>query len=190
MAVQLALGQLSQEAFDMARSQLEAKRRRIQEDKGRLVAKLRSLKELAITAEKVSYVRETMAGRLNIASPEDKRWVLEMLGTRVLMWKDRVEVEIAVPKAVPDAQGVFVSFSPGPPATLRRESAPGPAHPATSRTRNFCPETERRPPGPAKRPFRLPMPDGGTPAASGPARGGSREGLSVHLLHAVTGPEI
>ena len=50
-----------------------------------------------------------------MASPEDRRWALEMLGTRVLLWKDKLEVEIAVPQDIPDSQGPAVFCSPGPP---------------------------------------------------------------------------
>ena len=58
-------------------------------------------------------IREAIRDKLDTASPEEKRWVLEMLSARVLMWKDRLEVEIAVPKERKyDARGVSVTGNP------------------------------------------------------------------------------
>ena len=114
LAMQLVLGKLSQGAYDIARSQLESQRRSINQDRQRLESSLRSHQDITLTPEKVALVRDRVQDKLETASAEEKRWVLEMLNSRVLMWQDKLEVEVAVPTEARE-KGATVSYSPGPP---------------------------------------------------------------------------
>ena len=90
LAMQLALGKLSQDAYDIARGQLESQRKSINEDRQRIELKLRSHQDIILTTEKVALIRNRVEDKLETASSEEKRWVLEMLVlSQPNCWQDR-----------------------------------------------------------------------------------------------------
>ena len=75
---------------------IKAQRTWITEERQRIEAHLASLKGEMVIADDLRRLQERVQGKLVGASPQDKRWVLEMLHTRVLCWPDRLVVEIGI----------------------------------------------------------------------------------------------
>ncbi len=91
-------GLVSDAALDRNASLLRAERNHIQDEIGRQEAELTSLKESQAGVEAIKLLRERMVDKLNSASPEDQRFILEAVDTRVTVKQDKtLEISLGVP---------------------------------------------------------------------------------------------
>ena len=67
----------------------------LSEDIGRIESDLALARQQKASVEAVSAIREQVGARLAGASLDDRRWVMEQLDTKVHIWPDRAEVQIA-----------------------------------------------------------------------------------------------
>ena len=82
---------------------LSARRRWIEEQKERVQRQLDDLERNNISPEAVAELRRRLKGRLQSASAEDNRFVLEALETRVVAQTDGSwELEVQVPREEPE----------------------------------------------------------------------------------------
>ncbi len=82
-------GLVSDVALDRNASLLKAERSHIQDEIGRQEAELTALRESQAGAEAIKLLRERMVDKLNSASPEDRRFILEAVDTRVIVKQDK-----------------------------------------------------------------------------------------------------
>lgn len=87
---------ITEEAFQRQSSLLRSERRWLEEECQRLAERMGRLVTQQATLEHLQMVRRRVAERLHSCGAAERRWVLECLQTRVLVWPDRVLVDIAV----------------------------------------------------------------------------------------------
>ena len=75
-----------------------------QEEIDRQKVTLETLSQSAAALTSIEDLRNRIAGELELATPEDKRWVLRTLGVRGTVTNDGLGIELGVPSqlAVPD----------------------------------------------------------------------------------------
>jgi site-specific DNA recombinase len=97
-------GQVSDEAFNRNSAYLRAERTHHQEEIDRQKVTLETLSQSAEALTSIEDLRNNIAGKLESATPEDKRWVLRTLGFRGTVTNDGLGIELGVPSqlAVPD----------------------------------------------------------------------------------------
>ena len=98
-------GQVSEEAFASASALLKAKRTHLKDESERQQAALATEDESQAALDSLEAIRDRIADRLKAATPEDRRWVLQALATRVTVLCDSLEVSIGVPADVGSGEG-------------------------------------------------------------------------------------
>ena len=97
-------GQVSDEAFNRNSAYLRAEHTHYQEEIDRQKVTLETLSQSAAALTSIEDLRNRIAGKLESATPEDKRWVPRILGVRGTVTNDGLGIELGVPTqlAVPD----------------------------------------------------------------------------------------
>ena len=90
-------GQVSDEAFERQGALLRAERVYYQDEIGRQQAALETYTRTFEALDTVAEVRDRFLDRLDNATVEDRRWVLEALNARVTAMDGRLEISIGVP---------------------------------------------------------------------------------------------
>ncbi|NVM22820.1 MAG: recombinase family protein [Desulfobacterales bacterium] len=124
---------ISDEAFERQLIQIETERKWIAEQRGRVSEELSKLRTKSASLVGLEQLREQVEQKLESAEFADRRFVLEALGTRIIVTtEDAVEVEFAIPTKPPkDAIALSVPLSvcprylvvPKPPLWLRSSRA-------------------------------------------------------------------
>ena len=84
---------------------IRTKQRWISEQKERLEQRLEDMQRYRFGPENVEKLRRRLADRLESASSEDRRFVLEVVGNNVIVQADGTwEVELQVPRETPAAE--------------------------------------------------------------------------------------
>ena len=107
---------ISDEAFERQLTQIEAKRMWIAEERERALEQLSHLKAKSVSLVGLEQLQEKVEQRLALREFADRRFVLEALGTRVVVTTEgTTEVEFAIPTEVPkDAIALSVPLSACP----------------------------------------------------------------------------
>lgn len=90
-------GQVSDVAFERQGALLRAERVHYQDEIERQQAHLATLAQSATAIDNLEVLRCRIVDRLESATPEDRRWVLEALDARVTVWTGKLEVSVGVP---------------------------------------------------------------------------------------------
>ena len=90
-------GQVSEEAFDRQGALLRAERIYYLDEIGRQRAEQKTLAQAAVALDTAAQIRDKIVDRLDNATVEDRRWVLEALATRVTAKDGGLEISIGVP---------------------------------------------------------------------------------------------
>ena len=96
----LVRGSVRREIYDRELALLKAERTWIGEERARIHSKLAALEQVTTVGRRLEEIHTLVGGRLTGADAKERRFVLECLSSRVCVWPDRIEVEVAVPKAV------------------------------------------------------------------------------------------
>jgi site-specific DNA recombinase len=104
---------VSEEAVQRAGALLKAERTHYTEEMERQQAVLATLQQNKGALESLVALRDRIVTRLESATPEDKRWVLETLSTRITVSKDSLAVSVGVPGRVIAAATESVTPLPG-----------------------------------------------------------------------------
>lgn len=97
-----ARGTVSEAVYDQEVGLIRTKQRGIAEKKGRLEQQLADLERYRFNPQSVELLRQRLESRLVGATAEDKRFVLEALGTKVIVQSDGTwELELQVPRDLP-----------------------------------------------------------------------------------------
>jgi len=105
-------GQVSDTAFERQSALFRAERTHYADETGRQTQALETMKKAHEALKGLEKLREQIVGRLESATPEDRRWVLETLKTRVTVRKENVEVSIGIAS---QNETEIVSTAPGCP---------------------------------------------------------------------------
>lgn len=93
-----AHAELSEKVFQEEVGLIRARRHWIEEEKYRLAGQLADIQRLTFNPEAVGALRSRLEERLRRATPEDKRFVLESLGTNIIAYPDGSwDIEIELP---------------------------------------------------------------------------------------------
>lgn len=103
-------GQVSDAAFDRQSALLRAERTHYADEIERQEQALTTMKQSADALDSLEQLRDQIVGRLESATPEDRRWVLETLKTRVTVRKENIEVSVGIHA---QKDGHIVSTTPG-----------------------------------------------------------------------------
>ena len=108
-------GKVSEDVYQQEIGLIRTRRKWLTEQRQRLESQLAQLNECNINDDDLKMLRTRVANRLDQAAPEDRRFVLEAVGTQVLVDEGgRWEVEIHVPRAESPAQELqIVTTRPG-----------------------------------------------------------------------------
>ena len=95
----------SEDVYEQEVGLIRTRRRWLAEQRAGLEARLADLGRYSIGVESVAALRTRMEDRLDRATPQDRRFVLEAVGTRVLAAGDGTwEVELEIPQEVTDRE--------------------------------------------------------------------------------------
>ena len=102
-----AFQSLTSEAFQREQSLLKARRTWLSEELDRQKTKLNDLKKMITNADIVTAMRKTLHDRLDRASDEDWRFILEAVGAKVLAFGDGTwDIEINIPDTLSIENGI------------------------------------------------------------------------------------
>ncbi len=91
-------GVVSDIALDRNAALLNAERVHIQEEIGRHESELVVLRESRAGAEAIHTLRELVVDKLDSATPEDQRFILEAVDTKVIVYQDKtLEISLGIP---------------------------------------------------------------------------------------------
>jgi len=97
-----AHAQVSEQVFQQEVGLLRARRRWLEEERRRLEKQLDDIERLSFSPDAVESLRRRFEERLVRATPEDRRFVLESLGAKVIAYPDGAwDMEIELPRQVP-----------------------------------------------------------------------------------------
>ncbi len=89
---------LTEEAFKQTQALIKARRTWLKEEVEREKVKLAAVQRQSVTKDRVEATRKRLEDRLNSATDEDWRFILEALGTRIVAFGDGSwDIEINVP---------------------------------------------------------------------------------------------
>lgn len=132
-------GDVSEEAFASAGALLKAKRTHLKDELERHQAALATVDESQAALDSLEAIKDRIADRLKAATPEDRRWVLESMSTRVTVKGDCLEISLGVPTSFVAENGDFsvrntrVLMSRTKLAIAGRWALPGPRYRASQR---------------------------------------------------------
>ena len=113
---------MSEEVFNREMGLIRTRRQWIEEQRERLRRQLDDLEQNSVRPEAVALLKKRLEGRLQSATAEDRRFVLEALGTRVIAQPDGGwELELRVPRDDSDPMQI-VNSRPGSNYTWNTES--------------------------------------------------------------------
>ncbi len=97
-----ALGKVSEEIYGQEIGLIQTRRRWIDEQRQRLEAQIADLECFTVTPESLAALRSRVEERLESASVEDRRFVLDTIGASVITQGDGTwELELKVPREIP-----------------------------------------------------------------------------------------
>jgi hypothetical protein len=100
---------ISDEAYKRALERLQTERNHITERKDEVTREIRKLNESSVSMTGLKRLRANLGERINSDRFEDRRYVLEILGTRVTVTTDaKLLVDFAIPKEI-SAQAIALS---------------------------------------------------------------------------------
>ena len=93
--------QVSEQVFQQEVGLIRARRRWLEEERHRLEQQLADIERLTFSPDAVESLRHRLEDRLTRATPEDRRFVLESLGSKVIAHPDGTwDMEIELPQQV------------------------------------------------------------------------------------------
>ena len=96
-----AHAQVSEQVFQQEVGLIRTRRRWLQEERHRLEQQLADVERLTFSPDAVESLRRRLDERLTRATPEDRRFVLESLGAKVIAYPDATwDMEIELPRQV------------------------------------------------------------------------------------------
>ena len=113
-------GTVSDEVFNQEIGLIRTRQRWIGEQKERGEQQISEIRRYAFDPQSVEILCQRLEARLETANPEDRRFILEAVGTRVLVQSDGTwELELQVPREVPEIEtdshvGVLQTLNDGP----------------------------------------------------------------------------
>lgn len=114
-------GEASETAFERQSALLRAERTHYIDELERQGEAVKAVEETEAALNSIEQLREQIINKLETATPEDRRWALQALNTRVTHDKNGVEVSIGVPSHFESATvSVAPGFSGRSPAPSRR----------------------------------------------------------------------
>lgn len=107
---------VSEDIFSQEVGLIRTRQRWIEEQMERVQAQLNDLEKYSFSPEVVAVLRQRLETRLAGATPEDRRYILEAVGAKVIAQPDRSwELELQVPRDIPAPEEVLqiVNSQPG-----------------------------------------------------------------------------
>ena len=90
-------GQASDVAFERQRALLRAERSFYNDELKRQREALATLRDAQATVDSLEQMYNRILGRLESATPQDRRWVLQALNTRVTVRENGIEISLGIP---------------------------------------------------------------------------------------------
>ena len=101
-------GTVSEEILNQEIGLIRTRQRWIIEQRQRLEQQLSDIQQFSFDPQTVEMLRQRLEGRLETATPEDRRYILNALGVKVLVQTDKTwELELQVPRQVPQSEEVL-----------------------------------------------------------------------------------
>ena len=95
-------GTVSEEVLNQEIGLIQTRQRWIAEQRQRLEEQLSDVRRSSVDPHNIAMLRQRSEARLETATPEDRRYILDALGVNVLIQADGVwELELQVPREVP-----------------------------------------------------------------------------------------
>ena len=109
-------GNVSEEVFNQEIGLIRTKQRWIAEQRERLERQLADIQRYIFDPQSIEMLRQRLAARLATATPDDRRFILEAVGTKVIVQAEGTwELELQVPREVsaPEGDLQIVNSRPG-----------------------------------------------------------------------------
>jgi len=105
---------VSEDVFQQEVGLIRARQKWIREQRDRLLIQLADVQRYTVDASSIKLMRERLESRVVTATAEDRRFILEALGTQIIAHGDGTwELQLEVPRQIPQ-QADIVSTRPGP----------------------------------------------------------------------------
>ena len=99
-------GNVSEEVFNQEIGLIRTRQRWIVEQRERLEQQLADIQRYSFDPQSIEMLRQRLEARLATETPDDRRFILEALGTKVMAQADGTwELELQVPREVPVLEG-------------------------------------------------------------------------------------
>ncbi len=99
-------GDVSEEVFNQEIGLIRTRQRWIAEQRERLEQQLADIQRYSFDPQSIEMLRQRLEARLATETPDDRRFILEALGTKVMVQADGTwELELQVPREVPALEG-------------------------------------------------------------------------------------
>ncbi len=99
-------GNVSEEVFNQEIGLIRTRQRWIAEQRDRLEQQLADIQRYSFDPQSIEMLRQRLETRLATETPDDRRFILEALGTKVMVQADGTwELELQVPREVPALEG-------------------------------------------------------------------------------------
>ncbi len=99
-------GNVSEEVFNQEIGLIRTRQRWIAEQRERLERQLADIQRYSIDPQSIEMLRQRLAARLAAATPDDRRFILGAVGTKVIVQADGTwELELQVPREVQAPEG-------------------------------------------------------------------------------------
>ena len=98
--------EVSEEVFRQELGLIRTRQLRIAEERERLEQQLADIQRYSLDPQSVETLRQRLEARLASATPEDRGFILEAVGTKIIVQADGTwELELQVPRGTPDNPG-------------------------------------------------------------------------------------
>ncbi len=107
---------MSEEVFNQEIGLIRTRQRWIAEQGERLEQQLADIQRYSFDPQSIEMLRQRLEAKLATATPDDRRFILEAVGTKVIVQADGTwELELQVPREVPAPEGdlQIVNSRPG-----------------------------------------------------------------------------
>ena len=99
---------MSEEILNQEIGLIRTRQRWIVEQRQRLEQQLSDIQQFSFDPKTVEMLRQRLEAKLETATPEDRRYILDALGVKVLVQADKSwELELQVPREVPQPEEVL-----------------------------------------------------------------------------------
>ncbi len=107
-----ARGNVSEEVFNQEIGLIHTRQRWLAEQEERLEQQLADIQRCSFDPQSIKTLRQWLEEKLATATPEDRRFILEAVGAKVLVQADGTwELELQIPREIPSLQkGLQTSF--------------------------------------------------------------------------------